>query len=219
MAGNYGIGNRTPFINYSSNMTGTKQDALYHGATNKRYYSSIDAEIYFGDYYIDEIVQIVYQIEQQSLPLYGYSSYVFDEMALGSRIVTGSFTINLTAPGYLYSLLDQLESESVTSKSTQNVEKDDDGEEESSIGSTAQKTGSNSFTSTDYRSLKQSKRPVWYTGFDIDVMFGQDNTVGKAKHVLLEGVYLTGSSIGLDPSGNPITETYNFIARDLHAVD
>ena len=76
----------------------------------KRYYSSIDADIYFGEIYIDEIVNIQFVVQQNAMPLYGYNSFVFDDMALGNRIVSGSFVINFTAPRYLFALLDELSS-------------------------------------------------------------------------------------------------------------
>ena len=71
----------------------------------KRYFSAIDAEIYFGginNTFIDEIVQITWTLEQATLPIYGYNSYVFDDLVIGSRQVTGSFSINFTKSNFLY---------------------------------------------------------------------------------------------------------------------
>lgn len=218
----YGIRNRPDFVNYVSSLQGTRTESFSHGTSNKRYYSSVDAEIYFGDYYIDEITQIAYSIEQNVMPLYGYNSYVFDEMAIGSRIINGQFTINFTKANYLIDLLEKLNNSSVTIFG-EKTSKEDDGEDSNSVNSSGgrivNKTGSNGFTSTNYAGIKQNKRPLWHVGFDIDVMFGRATSVNsKTEHVMLEGVYIVSSMVNLDPSGQPVSETYTFMARDVRNV-
>lgn len=216
----YGIRNRPDFVNYVQSLQGTRADSHAHGIKNKRYYSSVDAEIYFGDYYIDEIAHIAYSIEQNVMPLYGYNSYVFDEMAVGSRIINGQFTINFTKANYLIDLLDKLDTNLINTGEGQTT-KEDDGEESDLVGEgqIIGKTGSNQYTSTNYAGIKQSKRPLWYVGFDIDVMFGRATSVNsKTEHVVLEGVYLVSSMVNLDHSGQPVSETYTFIARDVRNV-
>lgn len=222
----YGIRNRPDFVNYVSSLKGTRQGSNVHGISNKRYYSSIDAEIYFGDFYVDEVTQIAYSIEQNVMPLYGYNSYVYDEMAIGSRIINGQFTVNFTKSNYLIDLLQKLESSSIQVFG-EKVSKEDDGEESdlvsgqssSTNGSIINKTGSNSFTTTNYQGIKQSRRPLWYTGFDIDVMFGRSSSVtSQTEHVMLEGVYLISSMLNLDQTGQPVSETYTFMARDVRNV-
>lgn len=74
----------------------------------KRYYSSIDIDMYFGDYYVDEIVDMQFQVQQNMMPIYGYNSYVFDDMAIGNRIIQGMFVINFTSPGYLFKITNDL---------------------------------------------------------------------------------------------------------------
>ena len=69
-----------------------------------RYFSSIDAEIYFGDVFIDEATQVTWQVQQNVQPIYGYNSYVYDDIAVGARLVNGSFTINFTKAGYMYEI-------------------------------------------------------------------------------------------------------------------
>lgn len=75
---------------------------------NIRYFSSVDAEIYFEDLFIDECVQINFSIQQQTLPIFGYNSYLYDDIALGSRLINGQFTINFTKASYLYDVLNTL---------------------------------------------------------------------------------------------------------------
>ena len=92
------LGNKTLFNNVVPNQNNV----------NVRYFSSIDAEIYFEDLYIDECVQINFAVQQQALPLYGYNSYVYDDIALGSRIINGQFSINFTKSAYMYEVLNTL---------------------------------------------------------------------------------------------------------------
>ncbi|MBD8524008.1 hypothetical protein IAI09_24610 (plasmid) [Lysinibacillus fusiformis] len=222
----YGIRNRPDFVNYVSSLNGTRQGSNKHATTNKRYYSSIDAEIYFGDFYIDEITNIAYTIQQNAMPLYGYNSYVYDEMAIGSRIINGQFTINFTKSNYLSELLQKLESSTIQLLG-EKVSKDDDGEETDVIAgqssapnhSNNKSESNNSYTSTNYEGIRQSKRPLWFTGFDIDVMFGRASSLSaKTEHVMLEGVYLVSSMLNLDQNGQPVSETYTFIARDVRNI-
>ncbi|MGG2085295.1 hypothetical protein [Lysinibacillus pakistanensis] len=223
----YGIRNRPDFVNYVSSLNGTRQGSNKHSTTNKRYYSSIDAEIYFGDFYIDEITHIAYTIQQNVMPLYGYNSYVYDEMAIGSRIINGQFTINFTKSNYLIELLQKLESSTVQLLG-EKVSKEDDGQESDVItgqsstsdNSIINKRESNdTYMSTNYDGIRQSKRPLWFTGFDIDVMFGRASSLSsKTDHVMLEGVYLVSSMLNLDQNGQPVSETYTFIARDVRNI-
>lgn len=74
------------------------------------YYSGTDIRIYFGDYWVDEIVEIEFSMQEQVAPIYGYASYTFDKVARGNRIVQGSFSINFKEAGYLHSVLNSLSS-------------------------------------------------------------------------------------------------------------
>ena len=72
---------------------------------NKRYYSSTDAKLFFGDEELEEIVSINWQMQEPKMPLYGYNSFTFDEVAVGSRIIQGTFIINYLIPNYLAKLV------------------------------------------------------------------------------------------------------------------
>lgn len=74
----------------------------------KRYFSGIDAEIYFDDIFIDDIIRIQFSVEQLGSAIYGYNSYVYDVMVLGARIINGEFEINFTKAAYLYEVLNSL---------------------------------------------------------------------------------------------------------------
>jgi hypothetical protein len=167
-----------------------------------RYYSAVDAEIYFGDVFIDEVTNIAWSIQQQSLPIYGYNSYTFDDMAVGSRIVQGQFAINFTERNFLSKL-----------QSNTNFQK-----------MSRRMYGEDNPATCDFYSdfRKRLHLPVWDKGFDIVVGFGETkaDALSGAKgmygtYLVLDTVQITGSSIQLDYNGDPVQEMYSFIARDV----
>lgn len=163
----------------------------------KRYYSSLDAEIYLGDIFVDDVVQISWAVEQATLPLYGYNSYTFDDIAIGARQITGAFSINFTKSMFLFDLLKSSRGVYRTSLNTK-----DDPNDNSKLGWT-------SFFDKEHK-------PMWDKSFNIKVGFGDYNKQGKDTSVtILHCVQLTGYQQILDTAGNPIGEIYNFIAKDI----
>lgn len=59
----------------------------------EEYYSSTDVKIHIDDIEQTEIGYIGYSVQEQLKPLYGYASYTYDDMAVGNRIVTGTFKV------------------------------------------------------------------------------------------------------------------------------
>lgn len=92
------LNNKATFANIFEDGSGQK----------KRYFSGIDAEIYFDDIYIDDVVRIDFGVEQLGSVIYGYNSYVYDALVLGARIINGEFEINFTKAAYLYEVLNSL---------------------------------------------------------------------------------------------------------------
>lgn len=64
----------------------------------EEYYSSTDTKIYINDVEQTEISYINYAVQEQLKPLYGYASRTFDDMAVGNRIVTGTFKVPIRNP-------------------------------------------------------------------------------------------------------------------------
>lgn len=75
------------------------------------YYSGTDIGIYFGDKWVDEVIEIEWSLQEQVAPIYGYASYTWDKVARGNRFVTGSFAINFKEAGYLQTILNSLSSQ------------------------------------------------------------------------------------------------------------
>lgn len=183
---------------------GIVADSAYY----KRYYSVLDAEVYFGNQYVEDIAQIDWQIQQKMFPLFGYNSYTYDEMARGNRIISGTFMINFTTPRYLLKILKEAAKDadnSITDMKTYHVE---------SLGKSPVAIN-NSLKGT----VGGSKhKPKWPETFDIDVIFGQQTAVGKPVHIVLEGVALGSCQMALSGAGGSlpnVMEQYSFIARDI----
>jgi len=64
----------------------------------EEYYSSTDTKIYMDDMEQSEIAYISYTIQEQLKPVYGYASRTFDDVAIGNRIVTGTFKVPIKNP-------------------------------------------------------------------------------------------------------------------------
>lgn len=176
----------------------------------KRYFSVLDAEIYFGNQFVEDVAHIDWQVQQNNMPLFGYNSYTYDEMARGNRIIAGSFDINFTTPKYLYQILQAAGKEldnSITNMKSYNVPTLD-GKETPAINKSlyGETTGSKHY-------------PKWPDTFDIDIIFGQKTAVGNPVHIVLEGVVLGSCQMILDgaAAGTPpnVMERYTFYARDI----
>lgn len=176
--------------------------SITHSVDGKvRYYSAIDAELYYGDIYIDEVTQIAWSIQQQTMPLFGYNSYTFDDIAVGSRLIQGQFSINFTKRNWLTKLQNDSKFRNIARSRYR-----EDTEVETIY--------------SDYR--KRLHLPIWDKGFDLVVGFGNLKSVpgdGDSSiygtYIILDCVQVTGSQIELDYEGRPVQEVYSFIARDI----
>ncbi|MED2041338.1 hypothetical protein P4V58_30315, partial [Bacillus wiedmannii] len=212
------------------------------------YYSGADIRIYFGDNWIDEIVEIEWTMQEQLAPIYGYASYTWDKVARGNRLVQGSFSINFKEAGYLQTVLNSLSSEMTeenewfslaefngengqsTHKNTKvedligNFQALADDYENALWGtnSNSSKLIDSRRTDTFFYSTNENEknRNLKEHGFNILLTYGNNpcavRGAGSYKTVqTIVGVQLTGVSQRVDPSGNPISEVYTFIAKDI----
>lgn len=72
-----------------------------------RYFSGTDVSVYFGDYLVEEAVNIQWQLAENILPTYGYNRYTYRRVAKGTRLVQGTMTLNLTDPEEIALILDR----------------------------------------------------------------------------------------------------------------
>jgi hypothetical protein len=157
----------------------------------KRWYSSINAQIYFNEVLINELIQIQWTEQENLMPIFGYNSYVWDEIALGSRITQGVFAINFIIPDYLHHVInDQLDTD-------ENIEYTNGAENHAA-------------------NKKQPKNKK--NGFMISIGYGDKNYVdkitGKEPYIYLENVHIQSVGQALDTQGGGIVEIYRFYSRD-----
>lgn len=198
--------------NIEQGRTKTVEGLISNSAYVKRYYSVIDAEVYFGNEYVEDVHDINWSVQQQVMPLFGFNSYTYDEVARGNRVIVGSFTINFTSPNYLFSILkaaDKANTATVSAMSSYNVPKLDKSKvtnRTSAYG--AREAGHNTC--------------LWPQTFDIDIIFGEKSEAGDPVHIILLGVVLQNCQTVLSASaaGAPpaVMEQYSFIAQDIRTV-
>ena len=192
-------------VGANKNLSGVLSSAFL-----KRYYSNIDAEIYINGEWVEDISTIQWSIDQQTMPIYGYNSYIFDDIAQGSRIITGSFTLAFTEPRRLEEVIKTYLAtnenakkvsyeEVITQLSTKTVELNRNG-----------------------KKLISNKvhMPLWAgEKFDIDIVCGEyETTGGEAVHIILKDCYLTGTKSVRSKDGGVAEELYTFIGRDFKTI-
>lgn len=183
-----------PYFTYGVNFSASDRDlvtstTMYSGQL-KRYFSSLDAEIFIGGERILDIVRLDFSYEEKKMPFYGFNSFWPSRIFVGQKIIQGTFAINFTEPGYIAKLLQRIEGSAAQDSS-------------SLIGQTC--------------SLENS--PLFGKAFDILVGYGGFNVENEASfrntHQIIEGVMINGYSQILDTSGEPVMEVYSFIAKNL----
>lgn len=191
----------------------TAEGLAVDSAYIKRYYSVIDAEVYFGNEYVEDIHDISWSVRQNVTPLFGYNSYTYDEVARGNRIIVGNFTINFTSPNYLFSILEEANKAnviSITNMTTYTVPKLSSSVTPSLRGATM---GSRE---------RGHHANIWPQTFDIDIIFGEKTGTGDPVHILLLGCALQHCNMVLSASATSsppaVMEQYSFIAQDIRTV-
>lgn len=183
-----------PYFTYGVNMSASDRDlvtstTMYSGQL-KRYFSSLDAEIFMGGERILDIVRIDFSYEEKKMPFYGFNSFWPSRIFTGQKIIQGTFVINFTEPGYIAKLL-------------QNMEVSERQSSTELIG----------------KSCSIENSPLFGRAFDIVVGYGGYTIDGQESfrntHQKIEGVYINGYQQILDTSGEPVMEVYSFIAKNL----
>lgn len=183
------------YFSYGINLNASNRDLVtstvkYENQT-KRYFSSIDAEIYMGGVRILDINRIDFSYQENKMPIYGFNSFIPSRVIVGQKLIQGTFIINFTKPGYIAELLNS-------------------NMRESEIAGKYDKVG---------KSCDINNAPLFKKSFDILLGYGGHNIENETSYnscyQILQGVYITGFYQILDVSGEPIYEVYTFIARDF----
>ena len=183
-----------PYFTHGVNLAASDRDlvtstTMYSGQL-KRYFSSLDAEVFIGGERILDIVRLDFSYEEKKMPFYGFNSFWPSRIFVGQKIIQGTFAINFTEPGYIAKLLQKID------------------------GSAAQDS-----TSLVGQTCSLENSPLFGKAFDILVGYGGFNVGNEASfrntHQILEGVMVNGYSQILDTSGEPVMEVYSFMAKNL----
>jgi len=195
------------YTNYSvgESINKTENGLTLNSEYYKRYYSMIDAEIYFGDTYIEEIHDITWNFKQQQAPIYGYNSYLFDEVALGNRLITGTFTVNFTGANVFNKII---ENASIVKNINTSV----------AVSGTVD-TVSSTTTTKNTITETSDKEPIWNKLFDIDIMCTGNISDGSASHIILRNANISTCVGELAAIGGVFQQKYSFIAQDFTLVN
>lgn len=174
----------------------------------KRHYSKIDAEIYINGEWVEDIFDIDWTIQQQTFPLYGYNSYIFDDVAQGSRIINGKFIVNFTKPRNIEKATKKSQASSGGDGATYEEEMDSLRKMNVNI----HKNGSNYEGNPPHYCIFDSR-------FDIDVICGENEELsGEPVHIILRNCVITNTYDSRGASGGVAQEIYQFIAQDITTI-
>lgn len=196
----------------------------------KRYYSNIDAEIYFNGEWVEDIAAISWNVDQKTLPLFGYNSYVWDDMAQGCRIIQGNFIVNFTKGSKIDNFISNNIRESNVKISTDTAllankysshEIEEKWLENAEALVVDQNSGArieNDEHSNIWKALSLDNKR--YNGFDIDIVCGeQENMSGVPLHIVLKNCTISRTGSSRDSSGAVAIEHYSFVARDIAFIE
>ena len=178
----------------------------------KRYFSSLDSEIYFGAKQVDEIVAFDFTISEPKLPIYGFNSFYANRIVSGRRQIQGTFAVNFTGVFYILNILNEID-DSVMKAAYTHVGTDTAVDYESLVYRCE---------GDDSTGLGIGNSAVFKKIFDVTLSYGygkSDNRTFNGCYQTLVGVQIVDYRQALDTEGNPILDMYSFIAKDLRYSD
>lgn len=178
-----------PYYTYGTNLLNRE---TYTSTVNttygiRRYFSSIDTDVYFGNQIIDEMVAFDFVLEENKMPIFGYNNFSPKRMIIGRKNIQGSFAINFTQTFSLKALIDGLDESLYASEYE------------------------------EPQFYCEGDNALFGKGFDITLSYGEAKDAGSynACTQTLVGCYITSYRQAFDTSGEPILDMYTFIAKDL----
>ena len=188
-----------PYYTYQGNLRDRNKftSTVQRDAQVKRYFSSLDSEVYIGSIRVHEVVAIDFTVSEPKLPIYGYNSFYANRIISGRRVIQGTFAINFTGVNAILNIL---------------------ANTEDSILFTPYDTLAYRCEGEDTTGLGIGNSDIFYKAFDLTISYGN----GKSGDPTYNGCYQTliGTQIveyrqALDTEGNPILDMYSFIAKDI----
>lgn len=186
-----------PYYVHSTNLQNrNKYTSVINVAnTNKRYFSNIECEFYFGSHRFYDMVEFMFQVEEIPKKIYGYNSFAPSLIVPGRKEINGEFRINFLEGGGFINFLKGVEGSVMENKMYNTLKYCPDA------------------------------YPTWggaSKSFDILIGYGyykSNNKTYNATCQSLLGVSITGMRQELDTTGKPITEVYSFTAKNYVEKD
>lgn len=195
-------------VGVQKTLSGVQDSAVY-----KKYYSDISAEIYFNGHWLEDVNAIQWTVQRQTYPLFGYNSFIYDDVALGNRIIQGAFSINFTEPDKLRNVISETKVESTENTNVATYEEYSRKAHETKIVIDGAET---KLIDNDPHTT------IWSPRFDIDIVFGESDKLGSSiilpKHIILWDCHLMSSQIATSTNGGVLQEQYQFLARDFKVI-
>lgn len=218
------------------------EEKRYIGYFNP-YFAGVQCAIFIGDRWVDDVITIEYTESVSKAPLYGYSSQHFDAIAKGNIIVQGQFAIAYTGPNYLPSILERYGS-TVGSSDILSGDIGDPIERAKKLFWKLESPNDPASTIPLQYGYVRGVTGEVRRGFDIrvffggqefirdtittprtpsdttprspeEVMFGIDSVSASGPIEVIQNVHLTSRSVIVAPSGEPIAESYSFLASGV----
>lgn len=223
----------------SSNTTKLNDYQIY----SSDYYTGCDVSVFFGNVWIDEINSIGFSMEEKAMPVFGYADYVYNRILKGNRVVQGSFRLNFTESGYLYTIMDAIKGSKADIKSIASTAKTSYALDQMKF----QYKNKSGLTITapfeeyadNYEDLMWGKKDTAVSTinspllakqtFDIVITYGpyvnkahtlstKASNSAKSTVKIIRDVCLTGVSQVVEANDNPIMEEYTFIGRSVDTI-
>jgi len=74
---------------------------IYPNSTDGKYFTATQAQMYIGNLFIDELVNLQFAYQGNRIPMFGYCSRSADAFGTGRLLVQGQIAINFVTEGYL----------------------------------------------------------------------------------------------------------------------
>lgn len=197
---------------------------------SSQYFSGCEASIYFDNRFISECKEVSFSMIENVLPIYGYASYTPDVWARGTRLVQGSFTINMFGVNYLNEFVNKY-SKKTTSTNFATPEVSQyliQNKDKKAVDSMKMRYWNNDYSGfksnvttsvvdlADIPFFKESSFDILITYKILDIR--QVLNEGISEFIQsIDDVHLTSvMTTGIDTSGKPIEQVYSFLAGDYN---
>lgn len=191
------------------------------------YYTGVNVAIFCNGVWVDEAVSIDFTEQTEVLPLFGYSSYVYDELVIGRRMVSGSIVVNFTKSEYINAILkadnaDKATQSKIITDSTilNDINKFIESSTEEQLDEYIQQLESKIWGSNANSAINNNLGIGMYGDnnlFDIVIKFNNSTCVKNNKNTSIKIIdaKLYTHNMSIEANDAPIVARYGFIAKTV----